>query len=105
MVFLNTLVASFESVKIFHNNTLLALFFLFFFINDLPAFLSSFISRSVYAHDLAIWFSSPSVSAAVEATQEALINQSAGLRSIVFFLIPANVKPSFSGWISIQLNS
>ena len=42
------------------------------FINDLPDSMSSSVSCSLYADDLAIWFSSSSVSTAVEATQGAL---------------------------------
>ena len=42
------------------------------FINDLPASLPSYVSCSLYADDLAIWSSSPSVPTAVEATQGAL---------------------------------
>ena len=42
------------------------------FINDLPASLPSSVSCSLYADDLAIWSSPPSVPTAVEATQEAL---------------------------------
>ena len=42
------------------------------FINDLPASLPSSISWSLYADDLAIWSSSPSIPTAVEATQGAL---------------------------------
>ena len=42
------------------------------FINDLSASLSSSISCSLYADDLAIWSSYPSVPTAVEATQGAL---------------------------------
>ena len=42
------------------------------FINDLPVSLSSSVSCSLYADDLAIWTSSPSVPTAVEATQGAL---------------------------------
>ena len=42
------------------------------FINDLPASLPSSVSCSLYADDLAIWSSSPSVPTAVEATQGAL---------------------------------
>ena len=42
------------------------------FINDLPASLPS-VSCSLYADDLAIWSSSPSVPTAVEATQGALV--------------------------------
>ena len=41
------------------------------FINDLPASLPSFVICSLYADDLAIWSSSPSVPTAVEATQGA----------------------------------
>ena len=42
------------------------------FINDLPGSLPSSVSCSLYADDLAIWFSSPSASTAMEATQGAL---------------------------------
>ena len=42
------------------------------FINDLLASLPSSVSCSLYADDLAIWSSSPSVSTVMEATQEAL---------------------------------
>ena len=42
------------------------------FINDLPASLPSSDSYSLYADDLAIWSSSPSVPTAVETTQGAL---------------------------------
>ena len=42
------------------------------FINDLAGFLPSNVSCSLSADDLAIWSSSPSISTAVEATQEAL---------------------------------
>ena len=42
------------------------------FINDVPASLPSSVSCSLYADDLAIWSSSPSVLTAVEATQGAL---------------------------------
>ena len=43
------------------------------FINNLPASVPSSVSCSLYADDLAIWPSSPSVPIAVEATQGALI--------------------------------
>ena len=42
------------------------------FINDLPVSLPSSVSSSLYADDLAIWSTSPSVPTAVEATQGAL---------------------------------
>ena len=43
------------------------------FINDVPASLPFPVSCSLYADDLAVWSSSPSVPTAVEATQGALI--------------------------------
>ena len=43
------------------------------FINDLPASLPSSVSCSLYADNMAIWSSSPSVPTAMEATQGALI--------------------------------
>ena len=42
------------------------------FINDLPASLPSSVSCSLYADDLAIWSSSPSVPTAAETTQKSL---------------------------------
>ena len=42
------------------------------FINDLLAFLSSWVSCYLYSDDLGIWPSSPSAPIAVKATQEAL---------------------------------
>ena len=44
----------------------------FLFINDLPVSLPSFVSCSLYADVLAIWYCSPSVPTLVEATQETL---------------------------------
>ena len=44
----------------------------FLSINDLPASLPSSVSCSLYADDLAIWFSFPLIPTAVEATQGAL---------------------------------
>ena len=41
-------------------------------IDGVPAFLPSSVSCSLYADDLAIWSSSPSVPTAVEATQGAM---------------------------------
>ena len=79
------------------------------FITDLPASLPSSVSCSLYADDLAIWSSSPSVLTAVEATQGAPIrlercseywclplNPSKCVAS--FFLVDphqANLQPNF----------
>ena len=61
------------------------------FINDLPASLPSSVSCSLYADDLAIWSSSPSVPTAVEATQGALFRLELG--SHLHF----NPTPTFFG--------
>ena len=65
-----TKVVSFESVEVFHKDPFLALYFSLY-INDLPVFLPSSMSYSLYANNLAICFSSPSVPTAMEATQGA----------------------------------
>ena len=67
-----TQVVPFEPVEVFRKDLFLADVLFSLFINDLPASLSSSVSCSFYADDLAIWSSSPSVSTAVEATQRAL---------------------------------
>ena len=65
-----TKVVPFESVEMFCMNPFWPCSFLF--INDLPASLPSSVSCSLYADDLVIWSSSPSVQTAVEAIQGAL---------------------------------
>ena len=71
------------------------------FINDLPASLPSSVSCSLYADDLAIWSSSPSVPTAVEATQGALFR----LEHWCLPLIRANVRPPSFQWIPTRLTS
>ena len=66
-----TKAVAFESVDVFHKDPFLACTFSLF-INDLPASLPSSVSCCLYADNLAIWSSSPSVPTAVEATQGAL---------------------------------
>ena len=56
----------------FRKDPFLTLLLFSLFINDLPASLPSSVRCSLYADDLAIWSSSPSVPTAVEATQAAL---------------------------------
>ena len=73
------------------------------FINDLPAFLPSSVSCSLYSDDLAIWSSFPSVPIAVEATQG--LDWSAGPSTGVFLSIQANVRPPSSQWIPTKLTS
>ena len=74
-------------------------------INDLPISLPSSVNCSLYADDLAIWSSFPSVLTAVETTQRALFQLeywSAGLSTGVFLSIRANVRPFSSPWIPIS---
>ena len=95
----------FESVEVFRKNLFLALFLFSFFINDLPASLPSSVSCSVYADDLAIWSSSPSLPTAMEATQGALFRLERWSEYWFFLSTRANVRaPSFQ-WIPIKLTS
>ena len=66
------------------------------FINDLPAFLPSSVSCSLYADDLAIWSSSPSVPTAVEATQGALFRLEHWSEHWCLPLSPSKCEASFS---------
>ena len=63
-----TKVSLFESVEVFRKDPFLALFLSLFINASLP----SSVSCSLYADDLAIWSSFPSVPTAVEATQATL---------------------------------
>ena len=65
------------------------------FINDIPASLPSSVSCSLYADDLAIWFSSPSVPTAVEATQGALFRLERWYEHWCFPLNPSKCEASF----------
>ena len=72
----------------------------FLFINDLPASLPSSVSCFLYADDLAIWSSLPSV-----PHKELCFDWSAGLSAGVFLSIRANVRPPFFQWIPTKLTS
>ena len=65
------------------------------FINDLPVSLPSYVSCSLYADNLAIWSSSPSVPTAAEATQGALfrLERWSGYRCVL--LNPSKCEASF----------
>ena len=65
------------------------------FINDLPAFLPSFVSCSLYDDDLTIWSSSPSVPTAVEATQGALFRLERWSEYLCLPLNPSKCEASF----------
>ena len=68
-------------------------------INDLPASLPSFVSCSLYADDLAIWSSSPSVPAAVEAKQGGLIQQE---RWSEYWRLPLNLCKCEASFFSVD---
>ena len=65
------------------------------FINDLQASLPSSVSCSLYADDLAIWSSSPSVPTAVEATQGAMFRLERWSEYCCFPLNPSKCEASF----------
>ena len=71
------------------------------FINDLPASLPSSISCSLYADDLAIWSSSPSVSTVVEATQGALFQLE---RWSEYWCLPLNPSKCEASFFSVDLH-
>ena len=70
------------------------------FINDLPAFLPSSVSCSLYADDLAIWSSSPLVPTVVEATQRALIRLK---RWSGYWCLPLNPNKCEASFFSVDL--
>ena len=69
------------------------------FINDLPASLLSSISCSLYADDLAIWSSSPSVPTAVEATQGAPFRLE---RWSEYWCLPLNPRKCEASFFSVD---
>ena len=89
-----TKAAPFESVEVFRKDPFSALYFSLF-INDLPASLPSSVSCSLYADDLAIWSSSPSVPTAVEATQGALFRLERWSEYWCLALNPSKCEASF----------
>ena len=73
--------------------------------DDLPASLSSSVSCSLYADNLAIWCFFPSVPTAVEATQAALFRLE---RWSEYWCLPLNsskCEASFIQWIPTKLTS
>ena len=73
--------------------------FLFLYINDLPDSLPSSVSCSLYADDLAIWSSSPSVPTAVEATQGSLIRLE---RWSEYWCLPLNPSKCEGSFFSVH---
>ena len=71
----------------------------FLFINDLPASLSSSVSCSLYADDLAIWSSFPSIPTAVKATEGALIRLK---RWSEYWCLPLNSSKCGASFFSVD---
>ena len=94
-----TKVVPFESVEVFRKDPFLALYFSLSSLIDLPASLPSSISCSLYADDLAIWSSSPSVPTAVEATQEALFRLE---RWSEYWCLPLNPSKCEASFFSVD---
>ena len=69
------------------------------FINDLPVSLPSSVSCSLYADDLAVWSSSPSVPTAVEATQGALFRLE---RWSEYWCLPLNSSKCEASFFSVD---
>ena len=69
------------------------------FINDLPASLPSSVSCSLYADNLAIWSSSPSVPTAVEATKGALFRLE---RWSEYWCLPLNSSKCEASFFSVD---
>ena len=74
------------------------------FIKDLAAFLPSSVSCSLYADNLAIWSSSPSVPTAVEATQGALFRLKRWSEYWCLSLNPSKCEASFFSVVPHQAN-
>ena len=69
------------------------------FINDLAASLLSSVSYCLYADDLAIWSSSPSVPSAVEATQRARFQLE---RWSEYWCLPLNLRKCEASFFSVD---
>ena len=96
MVYQNHKNRSFRVCQDDPQGSVLGLVLFSFFINDLPASLPSSVSCSLYGNDLTIWFFSPSVSTAVEATQGALFRLERWSEYWCLPLSPSKCEASFS---------
>ena len=104
MVYHNHKSRSFRVRRGVPQGSVLAPVFFSLLINDLPASLSSSVSCSLYADDLAIWSSSPSVPSAVETTQGALIRLERWFKYWCLPLNPSKCEASFFSVDSHQAN-
>ena len=105
VVFQNYKSRSFRVHRGFLQGSVFGPVLIFLFINDLPVSLSSSISCSLYADDLAIWYSSSLVPMRWRSHNELCFDWSAGVSTGVFLSIRENVRPPSSQWISSKLTS
>ena len=96
MVFQNHKSRSFRVRRDVPQGSVLGPVLLSLFINDHPASLPSSASCSLYADDLAIWSSFPSVPTAMEATQGALFRLERWSEILAPSAIPCSLSPLFS---------
>ena len=90
----------FEFVQVFCNDlSVLGPVLFSLFINDLPASLPSSVSCSLYADDLAIWSSSPSVPTVVESTQGGLFRLE---RWSEYWCLPLNPSKCEASFFSVD---
>ena len=95
MVFQNHKSQSFQVCRGVPQRSVLVPVLFSLFINDLPASLPSTVNCSLYADDLAIWSSFPSVPTAVEATQGALFRLDRWSENWCLPLNPSECEASF----------
>ena len=95
-----TKIVPFESIEALCKDSFLALHFSHsFFINDLPAFLLFSVSCYLYADDVTILSSSPSVPTTVEATQGALFRLE---RWSEYWCLPLNQSTCEASFFSVD---
>ena len=99
VVFQNHKSRSFRVRRVVPQGSVLGPVLFSLFINDLPASLPSSVSCSLYADDLAIWSSSPSVPTAVEATQGALFGLE---RWSEYWCLPLNPSKCEASFFSVD---
>ena len=101
MVFQNHKSRSFQVRRGIPRGSVLGSVLFSLFINDLPASLPSSVSCSLYADDLAIWSSSPSVPTAVETTQGALFRLESWSE---YWCLPLNSSKCEASFFSVGLH-